>query len=152
MNAVEICQDLVVPKPQNAIALALQELGSRGFPVRRTIVSATIHFDDQPGLVADKISNVAADRHLAAKPVALHLARAQYLPDPPLGLGHVVPQSTSARMCAVDRMLLHFWIGLAAARITPSQPPPSRGRGGVLDLKNNVHRDAPGMPIYQHLE
>jgi hypothetical protein len=32
MDAIEICQDLVVPKPQNAIALLLQELGSPGFP------------------------------------------------------------------------------------------------------------------------
>jgi hypothetical protein len=34
MDAVEICQDLVVPKPQNAIALVLQELGSLGFAAR----------------------------------------------------------------------------------------------------------------------
>jgi hypothetical protein len=33
MNAVEIYQNLVVPKPQDAIALVLQELGSLGFAV-----------------------------------------------------------------------------------------------------------------------
>jgi hypothetical protein len=48
MDAVEICQDLVVPKPQDAISLVLQELGSLGFPARRAIVLATIDFHDQP--------------------------------------------------------------------------------------------------------
>jgi hypothetical protein len=34
MDTVEICQDLGVPKPQNAIAFILQEPGTLGFPQR----------------------------------------------------------------------------------------------------------------------
>src|SRR5215472_9515867 len=106
MDAVEICHDLAVPKSQNAIALVLQELGPLGLPARRAIVLTAINFHDQPSLVANKIGNVAADRHLAAELVPFHLARAQYLPDPLLGLGHSLPQGASAPVRAVDGMLL----------------------------------------------
>jgi hypothetical protein len=91
VDTVEICQDLVVPKPQNAITLVLQELGSRAFPARRATVLATIDFHDQPGLVAHKVRNVAAERHLAAELVAFDSMRAQYLPDSAFRLGHVAP-------------------------------------------------------------
>src|SRR5215831_15870280 len=77
MDAVEICHDLAVPKSQNAIALVLQELGPLGLPARRAIVLTAINFHDQPSLVANKIGNVAADRHLAAELVPFHLARAR---------------------------------------------------------------------------
>ena len=54
MDAVEICQDLVVPKPQNAIAFVLQEPTSLGFPRRRAIALAAVDFHDQAGLVHTK--------------------------------------------------------------------------------------------------
>ena len=44
MDAVEICQDFVVPKPQNAISLVLQEPTSLGLPARRAIVLAAVDF------------------------------------------------------------------------------------------------------------
>ena len=91
MDAVEICQDLVVPKPQDAISLVLQEPTSLGLPGRRAIVLAAVDFHDQPSLVAHKIGNVAADRDLAAELVPRHSMGAQYLPGPPLRLGHVLP-------------------------------------------------------------
>ena len=91
MDAIDICQDFVVPKPQNAISLALQEPTSLGLPGRRAVVLAAVDFHDQPGLVAHKIGNVAADRHLAAELIPCHSMGAQYLPDPPLRLGHVLP-------------------------------------------------------------
>src|SRR5205823_13112558 len=95
-----------------------------------------VDLDDQPGLVADKIGNVVADRHLAAELVPLHLLRAQYLPDSPFRLGHALPQSASSRAGTVDGMLLHLSIR-PAGNITPSQPSPLEGegarRGTVLD-------------------
>ena len=90
MDAVEIFQDLVVPEPQNALALVLKELGSLGFAARRAIVLATVDFHNQPGVVANKIANIAADRHLAEL-VPFYLTRAQYSPDTLLGLGHALP-------------------------------------------------------------
>jgi len=38
MDAIDICQDFVVPKPQNAISLALQEPSSLGLPGRRAVL------------------------------------------------------------------------------------------------------------------
>ena len=89
LDAVGICQDLVVPKSQDPIALILQETTSLGLRRRRAIVLAAVDFNDQPGLVAYKVGNIAADRHLAAELVSLHLMRTQYLPEPLFRLGHV---------------------------------------------------------------
>jgi hypothetical protein len=72
MHAVEIFQDLVVPKPQNAKAFALQERFSLGFPRRQGIVLAAVDFHDQPGLVVHEVGNVMANRGLAAELAALH--------------------------------------------------------------------------------
>jgi hypothetical protein len=55
------------------------------------IVLAAVDFHDQPGLVVNKISNVTTDGHLAAELVPTHPTRAQYLPEPPLDLGHLLP-------------------------------------------------------------
>jgi hypothetical protein len=91
MDAVEVRQDFVVPKPQNAMALVLPEPTSLGLPRRQAIVLAAVDFHDQPSLVAHKIGNVAADRHLAAELVPRHSMGAQHMPDPPLRLRHVLP-------------------------------------------------------------
>jgi len=71
MDPVEICQDLVVPKPQDAIAFVLQETTSLGFQRRRAMLLAAVDFHDQLRLVAHKIGNGATDRHLAAELVSL---------------------------------------------------------------------------------
>src|ERR1700730_14969287 len=96
MDAVDICQDFVIPKPQNAISLVLQEPTSLGLPGRRAVVVAAVDLHDQPSdpladSTAHKISNVAADGPLAAELVPGHSWGAQYLPGPPLRLGHVLP-------------------------------------------------------------
>jgi len=46
MDSLEIAEDLVVPKPQNAIPFALQEATALGFPRRQAIVLAAIDFHD----------------------------------------------------------------------------------------------------------
>jgi len=48
MDAVEVYQDLVVPKPQKAIAFVLQEPISFSLLRRRSIVLAAVDFHDQP--------------------------------------------------------------------------------------------------------
>jgi hypothetical protein len=63
VHAFKIFQDLIVPKPQNAIALALQKRSPLGFSQRRAIMLATIDFYNQPDLVAHKICNITADRY-----------------------------------------------------------------------------------------
>src|SRR5260370_21341146 len=83
MHAVEIFQDFVVPKPQDAVAFVFQEPTSLGLARRRAIVLAAVDFHDQPGLVAHKIGDVAADRRLTAELVSLPSVRAHYLPESP---------------------------------------------------------------------
>jgi hypothetical protein len=72
IDAVEICEDLVVPKPQNAIAFVPQEPAPFAVPRRRGIVLAAVDFYDQPGPPGTqsrkrKVGNAAADWHLAAE-------------------------------------------------------------------------------------
>ena len=51
VGVVEICQDLVVPKAQDAIAFLLQEITSLGFLQRGALMLPPVDFHDQPGLV-----------------------------------------------------------------------------------------------------
>ena len=119
MEAVWICRDLVVPKPQNAIAFVLQEPTSRGDerlcwpPSISTINRVSWH----------KIGNIAADRHLATELVSLQFMRTQHLPDPPFRL-----ESVGSRAGAVGGMFFHV-SACAAGNITPSQPSPIKGEG-----------------------
>ena len=53
----QFCQDLVVPKAQNAIAFLLQEITSLGFRQRGALMLASVDFHDQPGLVAREVGN-----------------------------------------------------------------------------------------------
>jgi hypothetical protein len=69
----------------------LQELTSLGFAWQQGIVLAAVDLHDQPGLVAHKLDNIAADWCLAAELATSHSMQAQYLPDPPFCLGHVSP-------------------------------------------------------------
>jgi hypothetical protein len=107
MDAVEICQDLVVPESEDAIAFALQEPASLGLPWRRAIVLTAVDFEDQPGLVAHEIGDVAAQRYLAPELVPLRLMRAQYSPDPPFRVSHVLSQRAGSRVCAAGGVFFH---------------------------------------------
>ena len=49
VDAVDICQDFVIPKPQNAISLVLQEPTSLGLPGRRAVVLAAVDFPRSTG-------------------------------------------------------------------------------------------------------
>src|SRR5271163_2656800 len=126
MDTVEIIQDLVVPQPENAIALVLQELGSLGFPVRQVIVLATIDLHDQSRIMTNKIGNVSADQHLAAELLRFYLTQAQYMPDLLLCLGHI-PSQSARGYARPERVFLHFPI-CAAGASPPPNPPPSRWR------------------------
>jgi hypothetical protein len=93
VDAVDICQDFVIPKPQNAISLVLQEPTSPGATSGRVGRRRFPRSTEPPRTQsrAHKIGNVAADRYLAAELVPRHSVGAQYLPDRPLRLGHVLP-------------------------------------------------------------
>ena len=75
LNALRILQHLVVPEPQYAVPLTFEEARAARLFRRRGIVLAAIDFDDQLCLMADKVSNKAAKRCLAAKSVTFGLPR-----------------------------------------------------------------------------
>ena len=132
MNTVEICQHLVVPEPQNAIALVLEKRASLGLARRRAIVLTAVDFHNQPGIVAYEIGDVAANGYLAPEFVSVHLLRAQYQPDAPFRFGHISPQVASSRMSAEYGVFLHVLVSIAGG-ITPSQPSPIEGEGSKAE-------------------
>jgi hypothetical protein len=75
VHALPICQDLMVPEPQNSIAFVSEKAAAFHIRRRQGVVLAAIDFDNQARFVTDKISNVASERHLTAESVTLHLAR-----------------------------------------------------------------------------
>jgi len=77
LDAIEIGQDLVVPKPQNAITFVLQELGALGFPRERGVMLTAVDFHDHQGFVGYKICDVAANWYLTAELVPLYLMQTQ---------------------------------------------------------------------------
>jgi hypothetical protein len=57
MDAVELCQDLVVPKPQNAMAFVLPEPTWLSLLRRRATVLAAIDFRDYRAPSAHKVGH-----------------------------------------------------------------------------------------------
>src|ERR1700683_1667264 len=98
---------------------------------------AAVDLDDQSRFMACEIGNVAANRHLAAEPVFVHLTQAQHPPDLPFGLGHVRPQGSCPGVGAGVGMFFHSWA--SAMRVTtPSQPSPIEGEGSISRLGTYV--------------
>src|SRR6516225_12459380 len=77
-HTLRIVQHLVVPEPQHAVPLALQEPSAAGFLLGGGVMLAAVDLDDQFRFVADKVCNEPSDRHLTAKPAALGLPRPQH--------------------------------------------------------------------------
>jgi hypothetical protein len=106
-HALGIVQNLVVPEPQDAVALAFQELSAAHLLLRQEIMLAAIDLDDQSCGVADEVGYKPADRHLAAKPVPFGLPQSQHLPEPYLGFGHLAAEYAGAPVSAFARLFLH---------------------------------------------
>ena len=64
-HAVDIPQDLVVPKPQHAITLRLYELATLGVSKCLLIMLAAIDFNHELGPVRYKVSDVATEPDLS---------------------------------------------------------------------------------------
>jgi len=74
VHALGIFQDFIIPEAYDPIAFALHEPAPVGFLLGQRIMLAAIDFDDQAGLVTDKIRDVAPERHLTAEPMSLYLS------------------------------------------------------------------------------
>ncbi len=73
MNAFQIGQHVIVPEAEDAIALALDRLGSCNLILRLRVMLPAVDFNNQPRRVAGKIGNVMTDGNLPTEAVALHL-------------------------------------------------------------------------------
>jgi hypothetical protein len=93
-------QHLVVPEPQHAITFGLEEQSPLGFERQRAVMLAAVDFNDQSSLVACKIRDVGAERHLTAELISTDLAQAQHSPDPAFRVRHVPPQRAGTRPSA----------------------------------------------------
>src|SRR5215469_959408 len=108
-HALRIVQNLVVPEPQDAVALAFQELSAAHLLLRLEIMLAAIDLDDQSCPVADVVGYKPPDWHLTAKPVPFGLPQSQHLPEPYLGFGHLAAESTGAPVSALSSPFIRPW-------------------------------------------
>jgi hypothetical protein len=60
-DALNVCEHVVIPEAQNAIALSFKEICARGIGCRSRRVLAAIDFDDNAGCVVCRINDVAAE-------------------------------------------------------------------------------------------
>ena len=91
-NSLGIRQDVIVPEPQDAIALSFQPAATL-FVVRDLLrMLPAIHFDDQPMFETDKIHDERADRLLASKLRGSDLTALELLPQPPFCVRWVIAQ------------------------------------------------------------
>ena len=68
-DALDICQNIVVPKSEHAIPARLEKLGSPciGEHLPTLGMTLAVKLDDEPALVTAEINKIATDRRLPAK-------------------------------------------------------------------------------------
>src|ERR1700712_2054800 len=88
-NAIGICEHVVIPEADDAIAFGLHR--NRPIAIRLLAMLPAIDLDDQSRPVTAEIGEKAADRHLATK---AHLGEmlAQYGSHLPFGVGRIGAQ------------------------------------------------------------
>lgn len=95
-DAFEIFQHLVVPEPQNTIALFSKPAIAPGITLAAGMLPA-IYLDNETALSAHKIDRVAADRDLPDKFEPGQSPCAKDLPQPLFSLGRTAPKSPCTR-------------------------------------------------------
>ena len=119
-------QDVAAPETQDAVAARFQPRGSRRVVVLLKRVLTTIDLDDEPALGAKEVDDIAADRSLTPKAIAIERASPQSRPQPDLSVAWALPE----RSCPFG---MHRGRSLKVSRrLTPYPPPcpaPSRGAG-----------------------
>jgi hypothetical protein len=90
-NAIGVAKNIVVPEPQDAKTFGLKVTIAR-YVVWIVRVLAAIDFDDQLSPEAGEVNNVRAKRNLSFELIAIETMRAEPIPKPALGIGHVGSQ------------------------------------------------------------
>jgi hypothetical protein len=99
-NAIRILQNVIVPEAQHTIACSMKP-SVTPYVVLAAMLPA-VHFDDQPALVADKISDERAYRHLSAEFSPGQPRRSQQQPKPVLRNCRLTPhfaRETTLTIC-----------------------------------------------------
>jgi hypothetical protein len=89
-DGLDVFEDFVVPESQDGVALTRKPFVSDGV-VGVVVVLAAVGFDDDSGVVADEIGDVASDGVLSSEFHA-ELVSAQVFPEVLFCVGHVVAQ------------------------------------------------------------
>ena len=118
-DTIHISEDFVVPESQDPIALAAHEVITPLVVSARFGVLTTVDLDDEHRFQASEVGNVRSDANLATELVAFELPEAQVLPEPTLGVRHVLAKTSCALVCH----------GAAAGPHPPK--PPHTGAGGL---------------------
>ena len=126
-DPLRVSQNVVVPKPQDAEALAPQEVCSADLLFRLAVMLTAIDLDDQPGLVTNEVGDIASDWNLATKPATIQLTLTEQSPQRALRVCHLAPQRPCPSNGAVDGMSFHP--PFATGTLTPTQPSPIKGEG-----------------------
>lgn len=79
-DAFGVVEDVAVPEAQDAKALAFEPVCAFRVVQRPLRMLATVNFDNEPMLKADKVDDIRADRRLAAEATAIELTEAQMAP------------------------------------------------------------------------
>jgi hypothetical protein len=121
-DSIEILQNIVIPKADQAEALALK----MGCPIRVAVrgVLAAVDLDDEAPLGAEKIDDVAVDLELAAEFEGAELPIAKDAPELALSVGGVPTKLA----CPACKMMSSFQTA-SSPRRDRADPLPQWGEG-----------------------
>jgi hypothetical protein len=92
-----VLQHLIIPEPQYAKPLIFEPTGppAVGFVVG---MLAAIDFDNEVFLEADEVDDIFSDHCLSLELCPVETMRAQEIPKPPLGVGHIATERFRPRV------------------------------------------------------
>lgn len=85
-DAIDVGQDIVIPKPDHSIARRLKFNCSIAILLRLCTVLAAVNFDNQPGLSTTKVDYVPSYHDLTIEPHTVKLSSPKHLPQMLLGV------------------------------------------------------------------
>jgi hypothetical protein len=94
-DALDIAQNVVVPKPQHAIAMLVQISRPRGVAsyLAGMIMLTAVNFDDQLVAVARKVGKERTDGRLSTEMTTVERQTAQIAPQFTLSIRHIAAQT-----------------------------------------------------------
>jgi hypothetical protein len=104
-DIVDAGQHLVIPVTDEAITQPLQRRRSLRIIARLQRMLTAVDLDHQLGLRAQKVDDIAIDRHLPPKTKALDLSCAQAAPQALFGIGHGSAQLSGTMSVGVHEVL-----------------------------------------------